>query len=55
MTASFLRRYNSQLILVSVVGASLLAPFAPGVFTNLHFLGDLFINLLNLCRYLIKY
>ncbi len=44
----FLKKYNTHLILLSVVFSIILGVYAPDFFTHIQFLGDLFINLLKL-------
>src|SRR5256885_787555 len=43
-----LKRYNTQLILLSVVLAILFGIATPHLFESIHFIGELFINLLKL-------
>lgn len=45
---SFLRRYSSHIIIASVAAAICLGIFTPQIFKSIHFLGELFINLLKL-------
>ena len=42
----FLKRFNAQLTLFSMVAAIVGGIFFPSAFSSIHFLGDLFINLL---------
>ncbi len=43
-----LKKYNTQLILISVVLSVVLGIYTPGLFADIKFLGDIFINLLKL-------
>jgi len=45
---SILKKYNKSLVLISVLAAILCGILIPSIFTNIRFLGDLFINLLKL-------
>lgn len=43
-----IKKYNTQLILISVISSIVLGIYAPNLFLNIKFLGDIFINLLKL-------